>query len=884
MNSFIKKILVTVLLLFSFNAVFSLTGISDSIAEKLVTVGSKKLKKLQLENEEHIKNKEYDKLNFIINLGTNDNLINYEVVLTTGKFIDNLTKEQALNERLKQLYINSNYTKQCYLLLINYFDIEIKLAPPDSLTIEDVFKSNKFFDENSNIIDCKNEHRKISSSIENQSFDKSKHYYFLSLARFRAVFQKDENPKSAYTWFSHFNAPENLATPDYFNETYDYLKTYLISSKDKKYNSRETIVEDFVTAFQKAYKNAPLKAQILSTHKGEDLKNILLSFSIPDYCNLTEEENEHILKIFISEDVLYESNYFAILRGIINANSVNISNITAFADFLKSNQSPENLPIWKIIMDGLDDTQVFEISLDFVELIKKLPESYYTSTNTKRKNEIGYGAVATLLNPGVLTEFNEKNGFSVLSSGVLKLTQKFVLVQQPNPLQTYQVNKFIDYNIDPFSFIELKFLSNESKIEFKNDYPSFVSNSFAAFPSFCYDFILNKRNTEIYVSGISNSMYGLSFGLGVAGSQVTQANKYIKYFVTVKNYIDGVNLFIQQPTNLNAIKEIDTDGKFLGTWNKMVLISDGVYFSSFAKEIGKIFVTKYKNIKISLKTKLSTQQIQDIDNVANKIEQELVADGEQIVDDLISSSLSNVSSIINRIDDLGLTALKNEINSLDAVAKTKFLDDFSGASDDALRAIDGNTSLVNYWKINGNFIKNRVYPNVRHKVWDDTKNAIIVKADPTETKILNAIENAPPPGNKVVMAGAYSPDLPTSNVTIKYNDKNFNVSYLEDELKQHLEYLQMIKNDFDNGGKLYQKLYSNVPEFKIQNAEIAGTHAEVIATNEVIIQLKADNKFSGIQDLNKIHVLVKGRASLGNMCRCPHCFQILDGVKMIGNQ
>ncbi len=119
---------------------------------------------------------------------------------------------------------------------------------------------------------------------------------------------------------------------------------------------------------------------------------------------------------------------------------------------------------------------------------------------------------------------------------------------------------------------------------------------------------------------------------------------------------------------------------------------------------------------------------------------------------------------------------------------------------------------------------------------------------------------------------------------MKYNDKNFNVSLLEPELKQHLDYLTMIKNDFDKGGNLYQKLYSNVPLEKIQNAGLAGTHAEVLATNEVIKQLKQAGKFNSIQDLNKVHVLVKGRASFGNMCRCPHCFQIIDGVKMIGNQ
>lgn len=119
---------------------------------------------------------------------------------------------------------------------------------------------------------------------------------------------------------------------------------------------------------------------------------------------------------------------------------------------------------------------------------------------------------------------------------------------------------------------------------------------------------------------------------------------------------------------------------------------------------------------------------------------------------------------------------------------------------------------------------------------------------------------------------------------LKYNDKNFNVNLLEPELKQHLDYLTMIKNDFDKGGKLYEKLYTNVPLEKIQNAGEVAKHAEVLATNEVIKQLKAVGKFNSVEDLNKIHVLVKGRPSFGNMCRCPHCFQIIDGVKMIGNQ
>jgi hypothetical protein len=284
--------------LLGFNTAFALLKFNDSIVEKLVAEGSAKFKQLQLENEEHIKNKEYDKLNFIINLGSNDHLINHEI-LTTEKFINNPTKEQSLNNRLQQLYVNSNNTKQCYLLLISYFDVVVQATPPDGLTVEDVFNTGKFYNENSTIKDCKDLHNIITTEIENSlNVDKTKFYYLISLGRYRMVFQKNEKPQSAYTWFSHSNTPANQTPPTYFTETYDYLKQYLISSKDKRYNLRETLVEDYVSAFEQAYKNAPLKAQILNTYTSEGITAILQNFTSTDYYTLSVAERLHCLSVY----------------------------------------------------------------------------------------------------------------------------------------------------------------------------------------------------------------------------------------------------------------------------------------------------------------------------------------------------------------------------------------------------------------------------------------------------------------------------------------------------------------------------------------------------------------------------------------------------------
>jgi hypothetical protein len=59
------------------------------------------------------------------------------------------------------------------------------------------------------------------------------------------------------------------------------------------------------------------------------------------------------------------------------------------------------------------------------------------------------------------------------------------------------------------------------------------------------------------------------------------------------------------------------------------------------------------------------------------------------------------SNWLNKFDDLDLAALKKEVNLLDEATKAKFLDEFAGAGDDALKAMNDNTSLLSYWKSNG---------------------------------------------------------------------------------------------------------------------------------------------------------------------------------------
>jgi len=74
-----------------------------------------------------------------------------------------------------------------------------------------------------------------------------------------------------------------------------------------------------------------------------------------------------------------------------------------------------------------------------------------------------------------------------------------------------------------------------------------------------------------------------------------------------------------------------------------------------------------------------------------------------------------------------------------------------------------------------------------------------------------------------------------------------------------------------------------VSEYLANGGGDAASHAEVLALDALIKEMKIAGVYSSKADLSKISVLVKGKGSWGNMCRCPHCFYLTDGVNMIGH-
>ncbi len=113
--------------------------------------------------------------------------------------------------------------------------------------------------------------------------------------------------------------------------------------------------------------------------------------------------------------------------------------------------------------------------------------------------------------------------------------------------------------------------------------------------------------------------------------------------------------------------------------------------------------------------KLINKALQDADNYVdgNTVRRQL--------DELAKAG----GGLLTKLDNLGLSSLITKLDNIGSFSKTEFLDEFAGASDDALIALNNRTDLIDYWKTNGSIIKNKSYPNVGHRPWATTRQEFL---------------------------------------------------------------------------------------------------------------------------------------------------------------
>ena len=232
-----------------------------------------------------------------------------------------------------------------------------------------------------------------------------------------------------------------------------------------------------------------------------------------------------------------------------------------------------------------------------------------------------------------------------------------------------------------------------------------------------------------------------------------------------------------------------------------------------------------------------------------------------------------------KLDSSIYSALKVRINSLGSAKKVLFLKQFKKASPQGLSMLNSDTSLVSFWNNNGEHIRNLTYVGKDHVFWDTTQIKKHIDTNSinslTIMRKLDALQIF-----KAQVVGAVASSTGSLFFTSGHNSKMFDTGTLSPILKERIAYLTLIKLDEENNGKLFEILYDGVDKGKLHVAGDPGKHAEVIATDKII---KSGVVISQRSDLQNIKVLVRGK-SFGSMCRCPHCFYILEGVTVLGSQ
>lgn len=343
----------------------------------------------------------------------------------------------------------------------------------------------------------------------------------------------------------------------------------------------------------------------------------------------------------------------------------------------------------------------------------------------------------------------------------------------------------------------------------------------------------------------------------------------------------------------------------------------------------KVLLSEEKDIRTST-TELVF--VDDYLKTTNKQPQILIDEIKEIGTYTIwKSTLGSADGLAKRIDEFknrikalnegqGLPKLTSKFEGLNDSNKEKFLDDFDGASDKGLEYLEQNNRLseiISTWKNRKEEFLSRIY---KHPQGDQMQILRTKLNDPQDIKLFDQVVAADF-NSQYVLAGGYfdyrglsqseidkliskgikDEIIINTNIT-KYNNvgldgnsppkieayRNYR-NTLDPITQKNIDYLDVIREDVKEGGKLYKKLLNfdmgdeTAVSRKIQSAGKPGTHAEVIVRDRIIKSLR-DAGINPTDDiLKRIKVMVRNKNEI-NMCRCPNCFHIIgDKVKMILN-
>jgi hypothetical protein len=305
----LNRYILIVLTMWGLNSFKPVGATTIDSAEKsyLIREGASELNSLKERNEEYMCNGEYSKLNFVLILSpdTSGSYIRQSTLNGKESWLTQIPEINSLNSRLRQVYFKD--TVECYLILINYFDIMMRAEVPGGLTVSDLFNTGKFFNENSNITTLKARHDSITNGIISQSIkNTSRSCIVLSFANYSGrIYGRTARKYALFTQKLVGGAPNSSSV--FLYEINNVLSQRMHYCKDPRYKCGNNIgiVETVVEQIESAVEVTKYKSLIMSTYTTEGLAFILSRFNASgDYYSLSLPERLHILGVFANDQMV----------------------------------------------------------------------------------------------------------------------------------------------------------------------------------------------------------------------------------------------------------------------------------------------------------------------------------------------------------------------------------------------------------------------------------------------------------------------------------------------------------------------------------------------------------------------------------------------------
>ncbi|PSL30721.1 polymorphic toxin-type HINT domain-containing protein [Chitinophaga ginsengisoli] len=236
-----------------------------------------------------------------------------------------------------------------------------------------------------------------------------------------------------------------------------------------------------------------------------------------------------------------------------------------------------------------------------------------------------------------------------------------------------------------------------------------------------------------------------------------------------------------------------------------------------------------------------------------------------------------------------ISKLFDQYNTLTAEQKLLFAKDFAEAHPKTLERMADAPEFLAHWKTDRDYYLNLSYADMEHKDWPmvyrevSTSNPYNASLAKPLNEVTEDVVGKANYANYIGASATYKGR--PGGVVVRFNYQWKTEPPLIDMFKRRLTYLKIIRDDAMDGGQLYTTLYKDVPLGKVRAADGPGEHAEVLAVNVITREIEAATgvKITTQSQLSHIDCMVRGNR-FGSMCRCPHCFFILQGVNMIGNR